>query len=81
MRHSREDYNDVDLEQKIPGDEPVFLIRGQDVCAADAIEAWAGIAKDAGADAAIVENARTFAEDVRTWQRGNPDRVKVPDAP
>ena len=43
MRHAREDYNNriVDLENKIPKDEPVFLLRGQDVLAPGLLLEWA----------------------------------------
>lgn len=43
MKHAREDYNKriVDLENLIPEDEPVFLLRGQDEFAARAVEFYA----------------------------------------
>ncbi len=40
MIHARDDYNDgriVDTKGKIPEDEPVFLLRGQDPFAVDMI--------------------------------------------
>lgn len=41
MIHSRADYQRVqDPENKIPADEPVFLIRGQDETAADTLQFW-----------------------------------------
>jgi len=34
MKHAREDYNRIqDPDEKIPDNEPVFLLRGQDVLA------------------------------------------------
>ena len=42
MKHSREDYDRIqDPENKIPKDEPVFLLRGQDISSPFAVDAWA----------------------------------------
>ena len=41
MIHSRNDYQRIqDPENKIPVDEPVFLLRAQDVTAANIVRAW-----------------------------------------
>lgn len=46
MQHARKDYNRIqDTENIIPEQEPVFLLRGKDVAAPYAIEAWAQKAK------------------------------------
>ena len=39
MKHARQDYNDrfQDAAEKIPDAEPVFLIRGQDQAAPEAL--------------------------------------------
>lgn len=63
----------------IPEDEPVFLIRGQDLAAIPAAEAWCEAAENLGADPAIVEAVRRHIEVVRQWQTDH--RAKVPDAP
>lgn len=79
MRHAREDYNRIqDPENKIPEDEPVFLLRGQDFVAPDIVEAWADRAEAAGAYADIVMSARDQAKRMRDWQI-DMNRVKVPD--
>lgn len=73
-----------------PADEPLFLLRGQDAAAPDAIEDPVGEgdpidyydrAKAAGAalDGHLEAVCQT-AEEMRRWQAANPDRVKVPDA-
>ena len=42
MVHARKDYNRIqDPEHKIPEDEPVFLIRGQDKSAPATLRFWA----------------------------------------
>ena len=45
MKHARKDYDRIqDPENKIPDDEPVFLIRGQDTTAPAVLRYWAGLA-------------------------------------
>ena len=43
MKHARNDYNGriVDLQNKIPEDEPVFLLRAQDKLAPELLLQWA----------------------------------------
>ena len=78
--HAREDYNRIqDPAGKIPIDEPVFLIRGQDIAGPDTVEEWAKIAEKQGAKSDIVEAARGQAEAMRIWQRNRAS--KTPDLP
>ena len=80
MKHARDDYNRIqDPAGWIPADEPVFLIRGSDMVAPDAVDSWANLAEAAGADAAIVTAARKHADLMRSWQAYNGS--KVPDMP
>jgi len=80
MRHARKDYDRIqDPEGKIPQDEPVFLIRGQDITAPDVVHHWADLAAARGASSEIVMLAREQAERMRDWQRLNVG--KVPDLP
>lgn len=80
MRHAREDYNRIqDPAGLIPEDEPVFLIRGQDVAAPNAVRAWAREATRCGADRAIVEAAEEQADAMEEWQ--NQHGFRVPDMP
>ncbi len=80
MKHARQDYNRIqDPEGKIPMDEPVFLIRGQDAVAPEAVEAWANLAELAGADANIIEAAMRQAREMRRWGKEVFD--KIPDMP
>lgn len=69
MKHARNDYNRIqDPSGKIPEDEPVFLIRGQDHCGPATLEAWANLAEMAGARSDIVDAAKSQAERMRKWQ-------------
>lgn len=68
MLHAREDYNRIqDPENKIPEDEPVFLIRAQDKVGADAVRAWASFAEAVGASFEIVRIAREHADKMEAW--------------
>lgn len=80
MKHAREDYDRIqDPENKIPKDEPVFLIRAQDVTAPDVVRYWAMQAKYKGAKESIVLAARTQADHMVEWQREH--NMKIPDMP
>jgi hypothetical protein len=78
MIHARNDYNLEDLEKKIPDDEPVFLIRGQDALGWAAVDAWANLAEAANCDPSIIALARNHAKRMKDWA----DRYgKMPDLP
>ena len=80
MKHARKDYDRIqDPSGEIPADEPVFLIRGQDIVGATAVRHWARLAENEGASAEIVQRARDHAEAMDRWvmARGN----KIPDLP
>ena len=63
----------------IPENEPVFLLRGQDVAAPATLRYWAGTVEEYGADATIVDAARHQAENMVQWSA--PHEGKVPDMP
>ena len=80
MKHARPDYNRIqDPSGKIPDDEPVFLIRGQDRAAPEALRRYAEIANRLGAAPALTAATLKQADDMEAWQlkHGN----KVPDMP
>jgi hypothetical protein len=84
MKHARSDYNRIqDPENKIPADEPVFLLRGQDIYAPVAVLFWAN--QVAGAHPfspeakRIVFAARQQAQAMIHWQQLHHN--KVPDMP
>lgn len=62
----------------IPNAEPVFLLRGQDLAGAEAVDAWANAAEAAGASAHIVKIAKEHAAKMVEWAD---IRGKVPDLP
>lgn len=80
MKHARPDYNRIqDPANIIPDDEPVFLLRGKDVAAPAAIEAWCVEAKKRGAADNIIEAARKQAAAMRLYQQEY--HSDVPDMP
>jgi len=82
MRHARADYNRIqDPAGIIPADEPVFLIRGQDIAAVPTIRAYAVFAERAGADASFANRVRMWAHEIEIWQSQRGLKVKVPDLP
>jgi hypothetical protein len=83
MRHARSDYNEIDLEKKIPGDEPVFLVRGQDKLTPWLIRRYAGIlpVENDPEMQKIADSLDAWADHVEDWQLANTNRVKSVDVP
>lgn len=78
MKHARQDYNRIqDPENKIPKDEPVFLLRAQDVNAPIVLEYWADLSEKERASGDIVAMARVQAAEMRIWQQSH--GCKIPD--
>ncbi len=80
MLHARKDYNRriQDSENRIPADEPVFLLRGQDTHAPAILDLYAKmVAVSAEGDPDITHNTREHAAAMRLWQKQN--RCKFPD--
>jgi hypothetical protein len=70
MKHARADYDRIqDPAGKIPDDEPVFLIRGQDLAAPDALRAYAKLAHKAGAANDVITATLDQARRMEDWQR------------
>lgn len=77
MKHARPDYERFqDPAGLIPDDEPVFLIRGQDIIAADVLNFYADELDDKGGDVDMVEMVRKHATAMRLWRKH-----KMPDMP
>lgn len=75
MIHARADYDRIqDPAGLIPEDEPVFLIRAQDMVGASTVYDWAKNAEDAGASPEIVKMAREHAAKMARWRK-----KKLPD--
>jgi hypothetical protein len=80
MKHARPDYDRIqDPAGLIHDDEPVFLLRGQDIIAPHIVDSWAIMAEHRGASPHIVEAAREQARRMREW--GFRHGAKVPDMP
>lgn len=68
MIHARDDYNRIqDPAGKIPDGEPVFLIRGQDLCGAATVRHWADLNEAAGGDPKATALAREHAAKMTGW--------------
>ncbi len=68
MIHAREDYNRIqDPAGKIPENEPVFLMRAQDVTAARVLRYWAEENQARGGDPQLIERALTHADLMDAW--------------
>lgn len=80
MKHARSDYDRIqDPDGKIPEDEPVFILRAQDVTAPFVVRVWAQQAESFGALPNIVSAAKTQADNMMKWQRKH--GMKIPDMP
>lgn len=62
------------INDKVPHDEPVFILRAKDILAADLVDTWAARAKRRGTPQAKIDEALKIAEAMAAW----PGR-KVPD--
>lgn len=68
MKHARPDYNRIqDPAGLIPADEPVFLLRGQDVHAASTVRFYALLVESARGDALAVRLSREHAAAMEAW--------------
>lgn len=82
MLHARDDYSSIQeittngTMRRIPADEPVFLIRGQDAVGGAAVRAWAELAEANGAGGHILAVARNHAAKMDAWPK-----KKVADLP
>lgn len=81
MLHARKDYQEriQDSANLIPEDEPVFLIRAQDVTAPEVVRHWIEDAADHGATDNILEAAEEHLQRIIEWQRIH--SIKIPDMP
>lgn len=79
MKFGRQDYNGriVDLQNKIPEDEPVFLLRSSDSLAPKLLLMWAMELRLKGGDPMMASEAESHAQKMIDWQRTHP--AKTPD--
>jgi len=78
MKFTRDDYNKriVDLARKIPENEPVFLLRAQDVHAPSTLRFYAKLLEESG-NVKMAEELRKHARQMVVWQKSV--RVHQPD--
>ncbi len=70
MIHARDDYDRIqDPENKIPNDEPVFLIRAQDEVGPATVLHWASLNDFAGGDPKLSQMAREHAAKMENWPK------------
>ena len=68
MKHARKDYDRIqDPAGLIPEDEPVFLLRGQDIHAPDTLRCYANAVAANGGDPKMVELVRRQADLMDLW--------------
>jgi hypothetical protein len=80
MKYARPDYNRIqDPANLIPENEPVFLIRAQDITAPKVVRYWAVQAEREGAKKDIIRAAQKWASRMEKWQRDH--MKKIPDMP
>ena len=78
MKFTRDDYNEriVDKAGKIPEDEPVFLLRAQDVYAPSTLRHYAKLLNEDG-NVEMAEELLQHARQMVVWQKSV--RVHRPD--
>ena len=70
MLHARKDYNRIqDPENKIPEDEPVFLLRAQDRISDVVVLFWAETNDKFGGDKELSQMAREQAAKMSLWPK------------
>jgi hypothetical protein len=71
MKHARKDYNEriQDAQNKIPADEPVFLIRAQDQVGHLAVRAWAHMHRHNGGSDVAYDLAMEHADKMEAWAK------------
>lgn len=77
MRHARSDYDRIqDPSNKIPQDEPVFLLRGQDKLAEEVIAFYIEKAKANGLSLDFIRLCEEQLVRIKNWAT-----KKLPDVP
>jgi hypothetical protein len=64
---------------KASADEPLFVLRAQDVTAPETVRHWARNAQTRGVNMSKVSEAFQCANDMEDWQNRNLAIVKAPD--
>ncbi len=64
----------IEAMKNWPKNEPVFVLRGQDILAGNIVDMWADEAESVGVDPDKVQEARNQAHTMKLWPHH-----KVPD--
>jgi len=73
-------YGKVTTEHgEIPDDEPVVILRGQDLAVPRTLNYYRGVARELGSPDEHLSLVTDQVGYIKGWQRYHPDRVKVPD--
>lgn len=62
-----------------PADEPLFLLRGKDISAADTIYEYRFFTRDAGSPESQVESVQNAHAAFEAFKQANPERMKAAD--
>ena len=69
-----------DTWNKVPDDEPVFVIRGKDLLALKAVGAWIEEAtRSRKVPKEKLDGAQLHYQAIKNFQRDHPERCKFPD--
>lgn len=80
MRHARRDYDSIqDLSNRIPVDEPVFVLRAKDKLAPIMLRIYADLCRSVSAKPNIVQAAEDWARQMDTYAIQVYGGGKVPD--
>jgi hypothetical protein len=70
MLHARKDYQDLEaLDKKIPKNEPVFVLRGQDLAAADTVRYYAQRNAELNGSAEVTKTSIQHAAKMDHWPK------------
>ncbi len=76
MKHARKDYQRIqDPAGLIPEDEPVFLLRGQDILAPRVMKAWLEMYEQNNGDEKVANAVRDHIDSVIKWQFKNGNKM------
>jgi hypothetical protein len=70
MLNARKDYQDLEaLDKRIPKNEPVMLVRGQDLAGPDTMRYWARRNAELGGNAELTKTAIQHAQKADHWPK------------
>jgi hypothetical protein len=82
MKHAREDYNRIqDPANLIPEDEPVFLLRAQDLFYVDTLRYYRSLLQHNGSGTGMRDSVTAHIDASIRWRNKNWEKIKMPDLP